>query len=268
MKPAAFRYVTARTVEEAADALKSTANSKVLAGGQSLVPLMNFRLSRPSMLVDINGVASLSELTATPSGGLRVGALVRHQVLLESPLVHDISPIMAEAASHIGHWAIRNRGTLGGSLCHADPAAELPACMVALGAEMVVRNSEGERKVSADSFFHGFYTTALEADDILVAAEIPQSQAKWGFYEVVRRPGDFALAGALVECREQGTYATWFGFGERPTRLSVSGLGADETSRRGVWEELIATLPQDLSPAEQQMAVAVAEKAYRRAEEA
>jgi carbon-monoxide dehydrogenase medium subunit len=229
MKPAPFAYVRARSLDEALEHLARDADAKVLAGGQSLVPLMNMRLARPSTLVDINAVAGLSGAEATADGGLVIGALVRHTDLAGSPLVRDRAPLLATAAAHVGHRAIRNRGTLGGSLAHADPAAELPAAVLALGATLVAAGPGGRRRIAADAFFLGLFATALAPDDILVAVEIPPPPrgAGWGFAEMARRAGDFAVAGAVAvvhgapgHCASARLVA--FGADDRPVRLPVA----------------------------------------------
>lgn len=164
MKPAPFKYHDPTTTPEALDLLGELGDdAKVLAGGQSLVPMMNFRLARPSDLVDLNRISELSYLRRD-EGGLRIGAMLRQRELERSPLVAEGWPLLREATSYIGHVQIRNRGTVGGSLAHADPAAELPAVMAALGAELVIRGREGERVARADQFFVSYYTTPGRLD--------------------------------------------------------------------------------------------------------
>lgn len=265
MKPAMFEYRRAKTLLEAISVLNEHEGAKIYAGGQSLVPLMNFRLSRPTVLVDINGLTELSDVVKTATG-IRIGALVRHETLTGHPVVQETVPVVSRAALHIGHWAIRNRGTLGGSLAHADPAAELPAAMVALDAEILVHNAKGLRTIPAREFFLGFYTTALNADDIIVAVNIPHSRENWGFYEVVRRKGDFALAGAYVAVGKDSTRVTWFGVTAAPARQEAGALPEEASMRLARWKEMI----QDLDILEdegyrRQLAVAVAERAYQEA---
>ncbi|MDA8192450.1 MAG: FAD binding domain-containing protein [Thermaerobacter sp.] len=265
MKPAAFEYFRASNAVQAVGLLQQYREAKILAGGQSLVPLMNFRLSRPSALVDISGITELARIVPT-AHGLRLGALVRHQDLVDNPMVRETIPVLAEAAAHIGHWAVRNRGTVGGSLAHADPAAELPAVMVALGADIVVMDAEGERKIPARAFFVGFYTTTLGSDALIVAIEMPRPREPVGFYEVVRRHGDFALAGALVEAGESTGAVTWFGVTPAPVRMAWTALAEDEGLRRQQWERLTRDL--DFAGDEafrRPLAVTVAERAYQRA---
>jgi carbon-monoxide dehydrogenase medium subunit len=226
VKPAPFEYVRARSLDEALAALD--ADSKVLAGGQSLVPLLNMRLVRPVRLVDINGVPGLAGVRERADGGLDVGALTRHTDLLAAPLVRARAPLLAAAAAHVGHRAIRNRGTVGGSLAHADPAAELPAALLALDARVVIAGRAGRRRLPLADFFVGLLTTVLAADEILVQVEIPDARgAGWGFAEVARRVGDFAIAGVAGLARgERGRAAdarlVAFGADERPVRLQAA----------------------------------------------
>ena len=226
MKPAPFDYVRARTLDEALAALD--ADSKILAGGQSLVPMLNMRLARPARVVDINAVPGLDGVRARPDGGLDIGALSRQSDLLTAPLVQERAPLLVAAAAHVGHRAIRNRGTIGGSVAHADPAAELPAALLALGASAVIAGRGGRRHVALDEFFVGALTTALQADEILIGIEIPDARGVgWGFAEVARRPGDFAIAGVVVvahggrgRCERARLVA--FGAHERPVRLRAA----------------------------------------------
>jgi carbon-monoxide dehydrogenase medium subunit len=198
VKPAPFGYHRPATVAEAVALLDALQDDvKVLAGGQSLVPLMNFRLSVPAELVDINGIAELTGHDVT-GDVLRLGALTRHHELERSATVRGAAPLLALAAPYIGHPQIRSMGTLGGSLSHADPAAELPGIMLALDARMVVASARGERIVPAAEFFVSHFTTALEPDELLTAVEVPVAPERTGhaFLEVAARYGDFALVGA------------------------------------------------------------------------
>jgi CO/xanthine dehydrogenase FAD-binding subunit len=226
VKPAPFEYVRARTLDEALAALD--ADSEILAGGQSLVPMLNMRLARPARLVDINAIPGLDGVRARPGSGLDVGALTRHTDLLTTPLVAEQAPLLAAAAAHVGHRAIRNRGTVGGSLAHADPAAELPAALLALDAAVVIAGRGRRRRVPLGEFFVGPLTTALAADEILVQVEIPgPAGAGWGFAEVVRRAGDFAIAGVAGVVRVEhgrcvGVRLVAFGADDRPVRLRAA----------------------------------------------
>ena len=211
----------ARTLDEALAALDG--DSKILAGGQSLVPMLNMRLVRPARLVDINAVPGLAGVRALADGGLGIGALTRHEDLLTAPLVRERAALLAAAVAHVGHRAIRNRGTVGGSLAHADPAAELPAALLALDARVTLAGRDGRRRLTLDAFLIGLLTTALTADEILVDVEVPPCRdVGWGFAEVARRAGDFAVAGVAAVLRgRRGADARLvaFGAGDRPLRL-------------------------------------------------
>jgi carbon-monoxide dehydrogenase medium subunit len=209
MKPSPFEYDDARTVEEAVALLAEHGeDAKVLAGGQSLVPLLNFRLARPERLIDINNVGELDYLRVG-DGSLRIGALVRHSALERSEEAAAAVPLLREAVRLVGHVQIRNRGTVGGSIAHADPAAELPVAMAALEARFRMRSMRGERVLGADELFVTHLTTSLEADELLTEIEVPLPApgTGWAFVEFARRHGDFALGGAaaLVRLREGGS---------------------------------------------------------------
>ncbi|MBI2348194.1 MAG: xanthine dehydrogenase family protein subunit M [Deltaproteobacteria bacterium] len=200
MKPASFHYYRARSLQEALDLLSgAAANGKLLAGGQSLIPLMNLRLARPEALIDLNSIPGLSYIRSE-GNKIAIGALTRHREMEFSELLAKELPLLAEAIPQIGHPAIRNRGTLGGSLAHADPAAELPCVLTALDARMVAAGPDGERVIRAEDFFTGFYATALADHEILKEVRIPLEKraAGWSFVEFARRHGDFALAEASV----------------------------------------------------------------------
>lgn len=201
MKPAPFVFHRAESLDDALGLLAEHPDAKPLAGGQSLIPAMNFRIAQPSALVDLNAVKELAGITATPTGGLRIGAMTRHLAVERSALVRAHAPLLFETMPHVAHAAIRSRGTLGGSLAHADPSAELPAVMTALGARFQLRSTREERWVDATAFFTGLFATALDAGELLVAVEIPARPARSGhaFLEVARRHGDYALAGVAVQ---------------------------------------------------------------------
>jgi carbon-monoxide dehydrogenase medium subunit len=221
VKPAPFRYARPATAAEAVALLAAGGDgAKLLAGGQSLVPLLNMRLVRPAVLIDLNGARELERIEPAPDGGLVLGALVRHADLAGAPLVRERAPLLAEAARHVGHAAIRNRGTLGGSLAHADPAAELPAALLALDADLGLLGSRGIRRVGAADFFRGLLATALADDELLAEVRIPPAPRGWGFAEIARRPGDFALAG-VATALDGGGRARVVGFAvaDRPIRL-------------------------------------------------
>jgi len=198
MKPPPFDYLAPRSLEEALDALADHGpEAKVLAGGQSLIPLLNFRLARPAVLVDVNRLDDLAFVRTGDDGSLRLGALTRQRALERDPRVARTAPVLAETAPWIAHPQIRNRGTVGGSLAHADPAGELPALAVALDARFRLVSRRGERRVAADDFYVGLFATALAPDEVLAEIEVPPSPAGtgWVFVEQARRPGDYAQVG-------------------------------------------------------------------------
>jgi carbon-monoxide dehydrogenase medium subunit len=231
MKPAPFAYRAPGSLEDALALLaEHCGDAKLLAGGQSLIPVMNFRLAQPALLVDLNRVTELDFVRAGEDGGLRLGALVRQRRLERDPLVARRAPLLAEAVPHIAHPQIRNRGTLGGSLAHADPAAELPAVAVALGARFRLRRAAGERWVEAADFFRGLFTTALEPDEALaeVAVPPPPERCGWAFLEQARRHGDYAQVGvaAMVGLGEDGACRAarlvYLAVGERPLAAAAA----------------------------------------------
>ena len=204
MKPAPFRYIAARTLEQAL-ALKAEygEEARFLAGGQSLVPTMNFRLAQPAVLIDINPLTQLAGTRQSDPESLRIGAMTRYRDLERDPATARDLPLVAEALPHIAHPQIRNRGTIGGNLAHADPASEMPAIIVALAARLRVQSTRGERWIAASEFFTGALVTALAADEMLVEAELPLAKPRSGtcFMEVARRRGDFALIGVACTVR-------------------------------------------------------------------
>ena len=209
MKPAPFNYYAPTTVDEALARLAEHGwDAKILAGGQSLIPMMNFRLAQPAVLVDINPVAELAYIQSARDGGLRIGAMTRQAQIERDPLVAQAAPMVHTAMPKIAYPAIRSRGTIGGTIAHADPSAELVAASVALGAKFVIRSKQGERVVPADEFFIGLFTTVLEPDELLVEVRLPPMprHSGWSFLEVARRHHDFALVGvAAVVTMEDGT---------------------------------------------------------------
>ena len=204
MKPAPFAYAKARSVAHAIELLVDD-DARLLAGGQSLIATLNMRLSHPALLVDINGVGGLDRI-ASNNGHIEIGALVRHAQAERSPELARRAPLIALAMPHIGHPAIRNRGTIGGSVAFADPAAELPACVLALGGELTIAGPQGARVVKADDFFKGLFETALTARDVLTAIRIPAAGAdtRVGFAEFARRHGDYAMVGLAACARADG----------------------------------------------------------------
>jgi CO/xanthine dehydrogenase FAD-binding subunit len=208
MKPAPFDYIAPDSVAETTAVLAQNGDeAKVLAGGQSLVPAMNFRLVQPAMLVDINRLTEL-DYVKQESDCLKIGALTRQRTVEKHPLIQTYAPLLYVTLPHVAHWQIRNRGTMGGSLVHADPAAELPVIMVALNARFRLKNASGERWVTATDCFEGLFTTALTPEDLLVEIEIPFLAPRSGccFVEFARRKGDYALLGvaAVLTLDESG----------------------------------------------------------------
>ena len=201
MKASAFSYARATSVGDALELLVAHGDkAKVLSGGQSLMPAMNLRLISPELIVDIGELAELRGI-AVRGDVLNIGALTRHVDLLNSPDIAAHAPLLTEAIAHVAHPAIRNRGTLGGSLAHADPASELPACMVALNAIIIIRGQASERRIAAEDFFTGIYETALSAQELLVAVELPvtKKESAHFFFEFARRHGDYAIAGLAAQ---------------------------------------------------------------------
>jgi carbon-monoxide dehydrogenase medium subunit len=229
MKPPRFEYFSPDALGEAISLLERYAgDGRVLAGGQSLVPLLNMRLARPAALVDINPIHELGAVRAW-DGGVSIGATVRQRALQREPLITDRLPLVVEIAPHIGHQQIRSRGTICGSIAHADPAAELPALAVAMGAEMVATGPRGVRTIAAADFYRGYLTTALETAEILteVRFRAPPPAMAWSFMEVSRRHGDFALAGVIAGLsvdRDSGAVTdariVHFGVGPNPRRAN------------------------------------------------
>jgi len=220
MKPAPFDYVAPHSLDEAVAALaRGGADAKLLAGGQSLIPLLNFRLARPSLLVDLNRVAELAYVRPRERG-LAVGAMTRQVAVERGDGLADLQPLLVEAIGYVGHIAIRSRGTLGGSLAHADPAAELPAVAVCLDAALSVVGPRGRRTIAAEDFFVGYLTTLLEPDEILVEAYFPPLRPHTGqaWVEFARRHGDFALAGVAVSLSMDGDAV-------RDARVVLTGVG-------------------------------------------
>jgi aerobic carbon-monoxide dehydrogenase medium subunit len=204
MKPAAFRYIAARTLEQAL-ALKAEHGdeARFIAGGQSLVPTLNFRLAQPAVLIDINPLTGCAGMEACAPDSLRIGALTRYRTLERDPATQRSLPLVHEALPHIAHPQIRNRGTIGGNLAHADPASEMPAIVLTLAGKLRARSSRGERWIAASDFFVGALTTALEPDEMLTDVELPIARPRSGacFMEVARRRGDFALMGVAATVR-------------------------------------------------------------------
>jgi carbon-monoxide dehydrogenase medium subunit len=249
LKPAPFAYAKARSVAHAIELLVDD-DARLLAGGQSLIATLNMRLSHPALLVDINGVGGLDRIESN-NGHIEIGALVRHAQAERSPELARRAPLIALAMPHIGHPAIRNRGTIGGSVAFADPAAELPACVLALGGEMTIAGPQGSRIVRADDFFKGLFETALTARDVLTAIRIPAAGAdtRVGFAEFARRHGDYAMVG-LAACaradrqRLRDLRLAYFGVASTPVRAHHAEQALTE---RDI-DAAVHALAQDLNP--------------------
>jgi carbon-monoxide dehydrogenase medium subunit len=259
MKPARFRYHAPKTIEEAVDTLAEVAgeDGRVLAGGQSLVPIMAFRLARPAHLVDINGVEGLRRLSVEGER-LCIGACVRHAAFHTPVVDGPLGQLLATVVRHIAHYPIRTRGTFCGSIAHADPAAEWCLVATALGAEMVARRAAGVRTIPAQDFFRGIMTTALEEDELLIEARLPilPADTRFGFYEFNRRAGDFALGMALVAFRlEDGLIreprVALGGIESQPRRIAeAEQLLAGHAAERAVFEEAAAAVASVVDPLE------------------
>ena len=258
MKPPKFQYFAPTSLGEATALLHQHGlDAKVLAGGQSLMPLLNMRLVRPQVVIDVNRVSGLRYISPTPGSGLAVGALTRQRDLERSDLVSETAPLLAAALPFIGHLPTRNRGTVGGSLVHADPAAELPAVAVALQAEFVLARAQDRRVVPAADFFLDYLTTALEPDELLTEVRWHTLDGNWGwgFQEVCRREGDFALVGAAAllrlddDDRCADARITMFGVGGVPVRMEraeQSLVGGDVAS--AAITDAARLVSEDLTP--------------------
>jgi aerobic carbon-monoxide dehydrogenase medium subunit len=261
MKAAAFAYARAESVDDALQFLAAHGDrAKVLSGGQSLMPAMNLRLISPELIVDIGGISELRRIVVT-GDILRIGALTRHVDIQRSPEIAACAPLLAEAIAHVAHPAIRNRGTLGGSLAHADPAAELPACMLALDATIVVRGESGERRVAAADFFQGIFQTTLSAEELLVAVELPLSpkNAVHFFHEFARRHGDYAIAGLAAHSTiEDGVFTSLrpalFAVGDRPVLAKAASRLINSAVTPTLLSDVSAAVGEELDPLDDQQA--------------
>ena len=227
MKPPRFRYLRSGSVDDALQALTDNPDARPLAGGQSLIAMMNLRLIRPACLIDINRVAGLDHIREE-GDGIAIGALARHNAVKHSALVRARCPLLTEAYESIAHHTVRNRGTLGGNLCHADPASETPAVTIAVGATLVLRSVGGSREVPAEDFFLGPYETAARQDELLVEIRLPGRGARgWAFAEISNRHGDFAIAViattlSLNDGRCEAVRVVASGVGEHAARLAAA----------------------------------------------
>lgn len=256
MKAPDFDYVKASSVDEALELLaRHGDDARILAGGQTLLATLNMRLSQPSLLVDITGIAELRGIERR-GDRLHIGALARHSEIEASPLVAELAPLLCAAAPHIGHRAIRNAGTWGGSLAYADPAAEWPCCLLALDGFATVRGPRGERRIAASDFFTDLYTTDLQPDELLVGADVPAATAAdwFGFDELARRHGDYAVAGLAVAARFHGSVAqqvrlAFLGMGATPLRARrTEALLAGKEFTSATIEIALASLKAELDP--------------------
>ncbi len=261
MKASAFSYARATSVVNALELLAAHGDdAKVLSGGQSLMPAINLRLIAPEWIVDIGGIAELQGI-AVRGEVLTIGALTRHVDLQRSPEIAAHAPLLTEAIAHVAHPAIRNKGTIGGSLAHADPASELPACMVALDATIVIRGQTGERRVAARDFFTGIHETALSANELLTAVELPVARTNSAhfFCEFARRHGDYAIVGAAAQAIVAGERLAdlrlvLFAIGDRPVRSSAASRLINVAITPEILLDASAALEHELDPPEDQQA--------------
>ena len=250
MKPAPFAYERARSLEHAIELISGAEDARVLAGGQSLIATLNMRLSRPQLVVDINRVPGLDRIVMR-DGKVEIGALVRYTQAERSAELATHAPLIAKALPFIGHPAIRNRGTIGGSIAFGDPAAELPACFVALDAEAVIAGPSGSRVVKAETFYRGLFESALTPHEVLKAIRVPAAtgETRTGFAEFARRHGDYAMAGLAATARANGKALTdirlvFFGVGTMPVRAR----GAEAALANDDLEAAVKALATDLNP--------------------
>ncbi len=260
MKPAPFAYKKACSLDEAVALLGEHKDARLLAGGQSLIATLNMRLSAPSMLIDINGIGGLDTIVEKNSA-IEIGALVRHVQAERSDVIAKFVPLIARAMPYIGHAAIRNRGTLGGSIAFADPAAELPACLMALDGEIEATGPKGKRTIKAQDFFKGLFETALGPQELLTAIRIPAAtkDTRVGFAELARRHGDYAIVGLAAAARSDGknlkdVRLSFFGVGDTPSRARK----AEDALASGDVEAAVAAL--DLEPHDDVIATAATKK--------
>ena len=256
MKAPRFSYIRPESLDRVLELLAEHGDeARILAGGQSLMPTLNMRLSQPRLLIDINRIDALKGISLE-DGTVRIGALARHAEVLESHTVAEHLPLIADAMPHVAHIAVRNRGTFGGSIALADPAAELPACAVALDASFLLASARGRRTVPARRFFHGLYETEMADDELLVEARIPAigSGYRSSFLELARRRGDFALAGVCCHAHVDGgllsdVRLTCFGSEDRPRFADGAAAAAEgRTWSRDVKGAVQAALGDDLDP--------------------
>ncbi len=263
MKPAPFAYAKARSLNEAIALLGEHGDgARLLAGGQSLLATLNMRLSAPRILIDINHISGLDRIDRK-DGKIEIGALVRHAQAERAREITELAPLIARALPHIAHPAIRNRGTIGGSIAFADPAAELPACLLALGGEVEIAGPNGKRTIKADDFFKSLFETALGTQDVLAAIRLPAAtaQSRFGFAEFARRRGDYAMVGLAASARADGkgladVRLAYFGVGATPLRAKK----AEAELASGKLDAAVAALDSDLDPPDDVQSTGVLKK--------
>jgi aerobic carbon-monoxide dehydrogenase medium subunit len=263
MKASAFNYTRAASVTNALELLAAHGDrAKLLAGGQSLMPAMNLRLISPELVVDIGGLGELRGITVAGEV-LTIGALTRHADLAKSPIIAAHAPLLTEAIAHVAHPAIRNRGTIGGSLAHADPASELPACMLALDATIIVRGQAAERRIPAGDFFKGIYETALSPQELLTAVELPvaRKNSTHFFGELARRHGDYAITGLAAQAIMadgvfMGLRMAYFAVGDRPLLARAAERLLNVTITPALLSQASTALAEELDPQDDQQASA------------
>jgi carbon-monoxide dehydrogenase medium subunit len=244
-------YLRARSLDDVFAALETHgAEAKILAGGQSLMPALNMRLLEPRLLVDINGIAGLDAIEER-DGCLRIGALARHRKVGDAPAVARLAPLIRHAIPHIAHAAIRNRGTFGGSLAQADPAAELPACAVVLDAALHVASRRATRRVPARDFFKGLFETALAPDEVVTAVDIPAATpaARFAFLELARRRGDYAIIGLAARAEaDRVPCLVFFGADVKPVEAKAAGRALGDAAHPDRIAAAQEALAEDLAP--------------------
>ncbi|WP_458756855.1 FAD binding domain-containing protein [Afipia sp. TerB] len=271
MKASAFSYARASSVDEALSLLALHGDqAKILSGGQSLMPALNLRLSAPEWIIDIGAITELRGVTVN-GDVLRIGALTRHVDVQRSTEIASHAPLLTEAIEHVAHPAIRNRGTFGGSLAHADPASELPACVVALDATIVARGPGGERRIAASEFFAGIYETQLAPDELLVVVEVPvkKTGSTHFFHEYARRSGDYAIAGLAAQAVRDGDMLgdlrlAYFAVGDKPVLAAASKHLVGKPVTPALLAEAQAALDDELDPQEDQQATASMRRHFAR----
>lgn len=240
MKPPPFEYVVATSVDHAIDVVSNDEDAKFIAGGQSLIPLLSLRFASPTLLVDISRLSELREVRRM-GDVLHIGALARHVDIHKLPIVKQDAPLLSEAAGWVAHAQVRNRGTFGGAIAHSDSAAEFPAVLLAVGATIVARSRDGERRIQGQDFFGSHFQTALHHGELLTGVEVParDGSTKWGFSEFARRKGDYAIGGAAVSARvdERGRCTQ--------VRAGLIAAGPGPTSAEGLEEALVDRVVDD-----------------------